>query len=108
MFLRLLKINIFLLLFSSITFAEVISKINISGNVRLTNETIKVLGGFEIDDDLNNNDLNKITKNLYDSDFFKDVNISLKDNILNIDVLENPIIQSIFIEGIKKKILLKS
>ena len=103
MFLRLLKINIFLLLFSCITFAEVISKINISGNVRLTNETIKVLGGFKIDDDLNNNDLNKITKNLYGSDFFKDVNISLKDNVLNINVLENPIIQSIFIEGIKKK-----
>ena len=103
MFIRLLKINIFLLLFSGITFAEVVNKIDISGNVRLTSETIKVLGGFNIDDDLIDYDLNQIVKDLYSSDFFKDVDISFKDNILKINVIENPIIQSIFIKGIKKK-----
>ena len=103
MFIRLLRINIFLLLFSGITFAEVVNKIDISGNVRLTSETIKVLGGFNIDDDLIDYDLNQIVKDLYSSDFFKDVDISFKDNILKINVIENPIIQSIFIKGIKKK-----
>ena len=103
MFIRLLRINIFLLLFSGITFAEVVNKIDINGNVRLTSETIKVLGGFNIDDDLIAYDLNQIVKDLYSSDFFKNVNISFKDNILKINVIENPIIQSIFIKGIKKK-----
>ena len=103
MFIRLLRINIFLLLFSGITFAEVVNKIDISGNVRLTSETIKVLGGFNIDDDLIDYDLNQIVKDLYSTDFFKDVDISFKDNILKINVIENPIIQSIFIKGIKKK-----
>jgi outer membrane protein insertion porin family len=108
MFSKLIKINIFLILFASVCFAEIINKIDIKGNIRISDETIKVLGNFEVGKDLDSNDLNIILKNLYSTDFFKDVNLSLDQNLLLISVVENPIIQSIFIEGIKKKNLKES
>ena len=107
MFVKFLKVNLILFFLSSTTFAEVVKKINIKNNVRISDDTIKVLGNFDIGDDLSENDLNKILKNLYTTDFFKNLTISLEDSILNIEVSENPIIQSIFIEGIKKKNLTK-
>jgi outer membrane protein insertion porin family len=103
MFSNFLKINLFLILFSSFSFAEVVKQIDIKGNLRVSDEAIKVLGNFKVGNDLNNNSLNTILKDLYSTDFFKDIKISLKNNSLEIQILENPIIQSIFINGIKKK-----
>ena len=85
------------------SFAEIVNTIDVKGNLRVSEDTIKVLGNFDVGSDLNNQDLNKILKDLYSTDFFKDINISLNDNILKIEILENPIIQSIFMNGIKKK-----
>ena len=103
MFIKFLKINIGLLFITSLAFAEVVKNIEISGNVRVSIETIKVLGDFDVGNDLSSNDLNNILKNLYSTDFFKDINLSLEDNTLLIRIKENPVIQSIFINGIKKK-----
>ena len=100
---KFLKVNIFLIFLSTFSYAEVVNKIEINGNLRVSQETIQVLGDFDLGDNLNTNNLNEILKNLYSTDFFKDVNLSLTDNILKINVVENPIIQSIFIKGIKKK-----
>ena len=50
---------------------------------------------------INEDDLNNFIKNLYQTDFFKEVNIKFKNNILTFNVIENPIIQSIQINGIK-------
>ena len=38
-------------------------------------------------------DLDKILKNLYKTDFFEEVNLSLTNNVLNITVKEYPIIR---------------
>ena len=103
MFTKFVKINIFLIFLSSFSYAEVVNKIEINGNLRVSQETIEVLGDFNLGDNLDKNNLNQILKNLYTTDFFKDVNLSLKDNLLKISVVENPIIQSIFINGVKKK-----
>ena len=103
MFTKFVKINIFLILLSSFSYAEVVNKIEVNGNLRVSQETIQVLGDFNLGDNLDKNNLNQILKNLYTTDFFKDVNLSLKDNLLKISVVENPIIQSIFINGVKKK-----
>jgi len=103
MFSNFIKINFFIFVFSSACFAEVVNKIDVSGNLRVSEETIKVLGNFEVGSDLSNQDLNKIIKNLYSTDFFKDINLSLNNNTLKIEILENPIIQSIVMNGIKKK-----
>ena len=51
--------------------------------------------------DINANDLNIILKNIYDINFFKDVKIKFSNNILFINLIEHPIIESISYEGIK-------
>ena len=110
MFKSTLKITIlFLFLLTSFnTFlkAEIVSKILIEGNNRISPETIKMFSGVSKNDDLSENDLNLILKNLYDSNFFELVSIKLENNTLTINVKENPIIQNINYEGIKSDNLL--
>ena len=83
--------------------AEIIEKIIIENNNRITLETIKTYGDIEIGKDYSNNDLNKILKNLYETNFFEDVKLSIKNKILKISVIENKIIQSVSIVGIKSQ-----
>jgi len=91
--------------FIKITFvnAEIIKLISVSGNERITDETVIIFSKFNIGDDLTINDLNKIIKNLYETDFFKNVSVNLKNNILKINVIENNLVQSIEINGVKNK-----
>ncbi len=87
--------------------AETINKIEITGNKRISDETIKVLGNISNNIEIKKDDLNNLLKKLYDSSFFKDVKISLDNNKLKIDVIENPIIENIEITGIKNKDFIK-
>ena len=99
---------IFLLLINcSLLFAEIINKIEINGNDRISNETIKLFANVDINDDLNKNDLNNILKNIYETNFFKKIDLLIKNNTLIIDVVENPIIENIKYTGIKKKSLIE-
>ena len=93
--------------FTSFTFAKKIDKILVNGNKRISKETILVLGNIKLGNEINETQLNQILKNLYDTDFFKDINFKFEKNILTIDLIENPIISNIEIEGIKNKQLLK-
>ncbi len=87
--------------------AEIINNIKISGNKRISSETIKVLGNIDIQKNLEQKDLNILLKKLYETNFFKDINISLNNGDLNISVIENPIIENIEISGIKNKTFIK-
>ena len=103
-----LMIKYFLLIFIfcikfTFTSAEIVNSISINGNDRITKETVIIFSKINIGDDLTINDLNKIIKNLYETDFFKNVSVNLKKNILNIDVIENSLVQSIEINGVKNK-----
>ena len=96
----------FFLLFIFLTFSSYsknYKNIIINGNERISNETILVFSEIQDSKALDENSLNEILKKLYKSGFFKDVSIKIENNILIIDVLENPIIQTVFIEGIKRK-----
>ena len=95
----------FFIFFVKITFvnAEIIKSISVSGNERITDKTVIIFSKINIGDDLIINDLNKIIKNIYETDFFKDVSVNLKNNILKIDVTENNLVQSIEINGVKNK-----
>ena len=100
----------FLIFFIRITFvnAEVIKSISINGNERITDETVIVFSKINIGDNLIINDLNEIINNLYETDFFKDVSVYLKDNILTINLVENNLVQSVEINGVKNKKLKQS
>ena len=87
----------------SILKAETVNKIIIDGNKRVSIETIKLYGEIEINKDYKEKDLNLILKNLYETNFFEDVKISLKNNTLNINLKEYPIINQLIITGEKSK-----
>ena len=54
----------------SVAKTEVINEINITGNERIPDETIKMFSGKKISDNISLNDLDKILKDIYDSNFF--------------------------------------
>ena len=99
---------IFLIFFISLEAkSEILKDINIEGNQRISDETIIMFGNVNIQDNLNLNEIDKILKNIYNSNFFEDVQVTLENNILNIYVKEKPIIQNVEYEGIKSKTILE-
>ena len=99
-FIQLFLLSIFLT-FSS--YSKNYEEIIINGNERISNETILVFSEIQDSKALDENSINEILKKLYKSGFFKDVKVKIESNNLIIEVLENPIIQTVFIEGIKRK-----
>jgi outer membrane protein insertion porin family len=96
----------FILLYIFLTFSSYsknYENIIINGNERISNETILVFSEIQDSKALDENSINEILKKLYKSGFFKDVTVKIESNNLIIEVLENPIIQTVFIEGIKRK-----
>jgi outer membrane protein insertion porin family len=92
---------IYLLFLNLNVSAEIVKKIKITGNERISKETIQVYGEVKLNEDYSSFDLGKILKNLYGTDFFEDVKITLDNNILNIEVKEYPIINYIDLKGEK-------
>ena len=88
------------------SYADIINEIKISGNKRISDETIILFGEFNLNENIDYNRLNQITNNLYKTLFFKDITVNLENNILYISVEENPLIQSVNFEGVKNKSLL--
>ena len=98
---------IFLIFFISLEAkSEILKDINIEGNQRISDETIIMFGNVNIQDNLNLNEIDKILKNIYNSNFFEDVQVTFENNVLNIYVKEKPIIQNVEYEGIKSKTIL--
>ena len=93
---------LFLLIYSSLS-AEIISKIEVNGNQRVSSETIKMFANVSIGNDFDTNDFNTTLKNLYNTNFFNSIELKIENNILQIYVDEFPIIQNITIEGVEKK-----
>ena len=83
--------------------AEALKKVKISGNKRISKETILVLGDINIGNELTTESLNNSLKKLYDTNFFSDIKLSQENDILIINLIENPIIENIKITGIKKE-----
>ena len=91
---RLIYFFIFIIFFSSNLFAENVSKIEISGNKRISKDTILVLGDIDPGSDYSEISLNESLKKLYETDFFKNINYDLSDGLLTIVVEENPVIEN--------------
>tara|TARA_Y100000996_G_C22545605_1_gene651677 strand:- start:285 stop:2543 length:2259 start_codon:yes stop_codon:yes gene_type:complete len=98
---------IFFIVTTSKTSAKIYKDIVISGNQRLSIETIIMFSGLETDVNIDKQELNKAIKKLYKTNYFSDIKISSEGEIIKIEVSENPIIQSIRIDGIKNQDILK-
>ena len=87
-------------------YAQNIKDIEVKGNERITKETIILFSGLSKNEKIDNAKLNQIIKNLYSTDFFENVSASFVDQKIIIEVKENPIIQSVKFEGIKKSTII--
>jgi outer membrane protein insertion porin family len=92
-----------IILFSVELKAEIINKIIIKNNDRVSEQTIINFSKIKVGDDVSDKILNNSIKELYDTNFFSDVSIKIEKNTLIINVTENKIVQSIVINGIKAK-----
>ena len=70
MFKFLVKITFFIILFINASYSEIVNSIDITGNKRLSNESIILFGKIELNKDYSNEDLNNVLKDLYSTDFF--------------------------------------
>ena len=98
----------FYLNFFSVSYSETIKKFNIGGNERVSDETIIMFSNLEIGDKIDQNKLNNALKELYKTNYFKNIYLSNSSGIINIDVIENPIIQSVEINGIDDNKILEN
>ena len=87
----------------SISNATPIKNIEIKGNERISDETITLFSEFNIGNNITNKKLNQIIKNLYETNFFEDVNVKVVDQNLLITVVEAPIIDKVEFVGIKSE-----
>tara|TARA_A100000164_G_C21934131_1_gene787165 strand:- start:1488 stop:3731 length:2244 start_codon:yes stop_codon:yes gene_type:complete len=98
-----IKQIIFLILLSLLCVSqvnsEIVKKIEILGNKRVSDETIKIYGEIKINQDYSPKEVNGILNNLYSTNFFKDVKISLNNGILKIVLDEYPVINELIILG---------
>ena len=96
-------ISFFIVFFSinSNSYSEVVNKVQVEGNSRITLETIKIFGDIVEGRDYDSSGINLIIKKLYDSTFFSNISVSLENGLLTLVVEENPIINTISFEGEK-------
>ena len=65
----------FIIIFSFKVNAEIINKIEIEGNNRISNSNIILFGKIELNEDYDNNKINRTIKNLYETEFFAPQNV---------------------------------
>ena len=95
----------YVFLFSTTLNAEILKKIIIKGNERVSNETIKIFTSIQVGDEINTDKLNQIISNLYDTNFFENISVNFVSQKLIITVQESPIINEVIFNGIKSKTL---
>ena len=96
-------LTLLLFLFFSVSQAEIVKELVINGNKRVSDETIKIYGEIEVNKNLAEKDTNKILNNLYETNFFENVQIELENNILKIVVKEYPVINQLILTGEARK-----
>ena len=96
-------IILFYFFFNSQASSEIVKKIDIYGNDRISNQTIEMFSKTSVGQNLEQDDINNLLKNLYQTNFFQNIEVSFVNGQLNINVIENPIIEKIIFKGIKAK-----
>ena len=96
-------IIVFFIFFQTASFSQSFTNINVNGNSRISKDTIILFSQIPKNNVLNENSINLILKKLYETSYFSDVNVSLNNELLSITVVENPIIKTVLLNGIKTK-----
>jgi outer membrane protein insertion porin family len=99
---------IFFILITSNLKAEIIKNFIVEGNERISAETIKVYSGIELDKSYDQDSINNALKELYSTNFFENIQISVEGDTFKIYVKEYPLINSVELEGEKSNTVKKS
>ena len=83
-------------------FSQIISSIDVSGNKRISKESVIVFSELKIGMNYSQELINQSLKKLYKTNFFENVEISYENSDLKINLVEYPIIANLEITGIKK------
>ena len=94
---------LFVVLINFASYSKNYNKIIVNGNDRISDETIILFSEINEFNSLNEDSLNKMLKNLYNTNFFKNVTVRLIGQEVIIDVIELPIIENINLNGVKAK-----
>ena len=102
-FIKRILVVIFVLQFNFFSLkAEIVNKIDIKGNSRVSDETVRVYGNILAEgSNYTKVNLDQILKNLYSTNFFKEINVEIKENTLFIELTEYPVINQLIITGEK-------
>ena len=93
---------VFCCLFSVSVLADVVDSFEVKGNQRLSDDMVIAYLPFKKGDDISSSDVNAGLKRLYQTGFFDDVSVDLKNGKVIIKLTERPIISSISFDGNKK------
>ena len=95
-----LKTLILFFILFSISYAEIVKGVKIFGNDRISDETVKVYGAIkEGKSEYTKQDLDNILKNIYETNFFKNVSVEIKNQILVINLEEYSVINQLVFLG---------
>ena len=104
---KFISIIFFILLFTFKVNSVVINDIEVKNNDRVSKETILIFSKIEIGKDYSENDLNNIVEELYETGFFYNIALEVKNGVLTINVDENKIVQLVTFNGIKRNEIVK-
>ena len=110
-----LLFGLFVTILPVISNAATVSRIDVVGNKRMDAESLRILTGVKVGDNVTNIQLNQIAKKLQTSGYFSHVDVQMPGNVLKINVSESPIVNMVTVEGndevstddLKKEIRLK-
>ena len=97
--LKKIAIFIYVVLFCGMANAATLSRIDVKGNQRMDAESVRILSGVKVGDNVNYEQVNNIAKKLQSSGYFSSVDVRFNDGIMKINVTEAPIINMVTVEG---------
>ena len=87
----------------NLSYSEIIKKLIIEGNNRVSNTSIENIISFKKNKDYSAEEINNFQKKLFKTNFFKNIKIIFENNNLKLIVEENPIINFFYIDGVINK-----
>ena len=95
--------------------ATTVSRIDVNGNKRMDAESVRILAGVLVGDNVGDETINQIAKKLQTSGYFGHVDVKMSGNVLKINLSESPTVNMVTVEGndeiatddLKKEIRLK-
>ena len=90
---------VFFVLLCTKSISEIVNKITVEGNQKVSAETIVIFGDVTLGKDYTQQELNLLIKKLFETTYFNNISVELENNELKIIVEENPIINTLVFKG---------